>query len=113
MESKERDVEGFFAYQLVIGTITMASANVKARIPAYVLTVDLGPLGIKTSSAQLTHRYEARDLIGRQVVVVANLPSRRVAGIKSEVLVLGAKMTEGDVVLLSCDQGVPNGTFIG
>lgn len=105
-------VDGFFAYDLRVGTVIGAHENAKARKPAYVLTIDFGPLGRKTASAQLTRRYRPGDLLGRQVVAVVNFPSRRVAGVLSEVLVLGGVPEEGDVVLLAPAERVPDGTRI-
>jgi tRNA-binding protein len=108
----ERDVAGFFAYDLRVGTVLDVRPNTGARKPAYVLTIDFGPLGVRTTSAQLTRHYEPQALVGRQVVAVLNFPPRRVAGIRSEVLVLGACGASDDVVLLGPDQSVPNGTPI-
>ena len=104
------DVEGFFRYRLAIGTVIRAERNPKARVPAYVLTVDFGPWGQKTSSAQLTRRYRPHDLEGRQVVGVLNFPVKRIAGVASEVLILGGVPAPGDVVLLAPDARVPDGT---
>ena len=75
--------DDFERVELRVGTITTVVPNAKARRPAYVLTVDLGPLGIRTSSAQLTEHYSAVELIGRQVLCVCNFAPKRVAGIKS------------------------------
>ena len=69
-------------------------------------------LGIKQSSAQITKRYTPEAMIGKQVVAIVNFPPRRVAGFKSEVLVIGGVPVEGDVILLMPDQKVPNGTKI-
>src|SRR5579875_2446025 len=93
----ERDVDGFFAYDLRVGTVVDARINEGARKPAYVLTIDFGAVGRRTTSAQLTLRYRPEDLVGRQVVAVLNFPMRRIAGVASEVLVLGAMPAEGDV----------------
>ncbi|MCL4494742.1 MAG: tRNA-binding protein [Firmicutes bacterium] len=98
---------------LYVGTIRRAVPNPKAKKPAYFITVDFGPFGMKDSSAQLTERYQPDDLIGRQIVAVLNLPPKKVAGVRSEVLILGAMMSETDVVLLSVESPVPNGTAIG
>jgi tRNA-binding protein len=77
------------------------------------LEIDFGPeLGVKASSAQITRRYNPEEIVGRQVVAVVNFPPRRVAGFKSEVLVLGGVPEAGDVVLLAPDAHVPNGTPI-
>ncbi|MBB3108723.1 tRNA-binding EMAP/Myf-like protein [Paenibacillus phyllosphaerae] len=65
-----------------------------------------------TLSAQITYRYSPEALIGRQVAAVVNFPPRKIAGFKSEVLVLGGVPDAGDVVLLRTDEAVPNGTPI-
>ena len=76
---------------------------------AYVLEVDLGELGVKTSSAQLTAHYSAAELVGRQVLCVCNFAPKRVAGVRSEVLVTGVYDQDGKVVLASFDRPLPNG----
>ncbi len=84
--------------------------NPAARKLAYVLEVDFGPtLGIRTTSAQLTERYAAGELVGRQVAAVVNFPPKRIAGVKSEVLVLGFPDAQGHVVLVGVDHPVPDG----
>ena len=65
---------------------------------------------MKQSSAQITKRYIPEDLIGQQIVAVVNFPPKRVAGFKSEVLVLGGVPEAGDVVLLQPNMELPNGT---
>ena len=67
---------------------------------------------MKSSSAQITKRYNAEDIIGRQIVGIVNFPPRRIAGFKSEVLVLGGVPEKGDVILLKPDTEIPNGTPI-
>lgn len=105
--------EAFFRFQLAVGRVLHCEPNPKARKPAYVLEVDFGPYGVKRSSAQLTRRYRPEELVGRQVVAVLNFPPKRVAGVVSEVLVLGAMPEAGDVVLLQPDRPVAEGTLIG
>jgi len=107
-----RDVDGFFAYDVRVGTVRSAVPNPGARKPAYVLTIDFGPLGSRTTSAQLTRHYRPEELVGRQVVAVLNFPPRRVAGVVSEVLVLGACAAADDVVLLHPGVAVADGTPI-
>jgi tRNA-binding protein len=83
--------------------------NDKARKPAYRLWLDFGPLGQRTSSAQLCERYSAQDLTDRLVIAAVNLGSRRIAGFESQVLVLGVPDIAGHVVLLTPERDVPLG----
>jgi tRNA-binding protein len=99
---------------LRVGRIIEASTFPEARRPAYRLRVDLGPGGIRTSSAQLPGTYpDPSVLVGRLVVCVANLPPRRVAGFVSEVLVLGALPVDGRIPLLGVDGGAEPGDPVG
>lgn len=103
------DWQTFQKVELRIGTVINVEPNIKARVPAYVLDIDLGHLGIKRSSAQITQRYRIDDLVGRQVICVTNFPPKRVAGIKSEVLVTGFPDSDGSIILATAAADVPNG----
>lgn len=106
--------EEFFAIDMRVGTVLDAEPFPEARKPSLKLLIDFGTeLGHKRSSAQLTVHYSPEQLVGRQVVAAVNLGPRRIAGFTSEVLVLGAMPTQTDVVLLSLEQPVANGTRIG
>lgn len=105
-------IDDFGKLDLRVGTIVDAEPFPEARQPAIKLEIDFGPLGTKQSSAQITKRYEPEKLRGRQVIGIVNFPPRRIAGFKSEVLILGGVPEEGDVVLLKPDEKVPNGTKI-
>ncbi len=95
-----------------VGRVLAVDDFPEARRPAYKLTIDFGPLGVKRSSAQITDLYRKEELIGRLVVAVVNFPPKQIATFMSEVLVLGA-MDPGGVVLLAPDRDVPPGTPIG
>ena len=104
--------EDFQKIQILTGTIKSAKINKKARKPAYVLSIDFGPvIGIKISSAQITN-YSIDDLIDRQIVAVCNFENRNIAGIESEVLVLGAVNENKEVILLETKEMVSNGLEI-
>ena len=106
------DYADFLQVEIHTGTITAARQHSRARKPAYILTVDFGALGVKISSAQLTVNYTAEELVGQQIVAVTNFPPKRIAGVKSEVLILRAVDTESDVVLLTPTFAVTDGTRI-
>lgn len=107
------DFSDFQKIDIRTGTIIEAGLNPKARKPAYVMKIDFGSLGMKTSSAQLTENYNAEDLIGKQIVAVVNFPDKRIADVDSQVLVLGAMSDEEGVVLLETERGVGDGIAIG
>ncbi len=102
--------QDFERVELRVGTVLNAEPNVKARKPAYVLQLDLGPLGLKTSSAQITDHYSAQSLIGKQVLCVCNFAPKSIAGVRSEVLVTGGYDAQNRVVLASFEHPLPNGT---
>ena len=93
-----------------VGRVVEAEPFPEARKPSITLTVDFGSeIGMKRSSAQLTAHYTPETLLGKQVVAVLNFSAKRIAGFKSEVLVLGAPDEKGAVVLLAPDREVPLG----
>jgi tRNA-binding protein len=102
-------LEALETLDLRVGRILRAEPKARARKPSYKLWIDFGPLGEKTSSAQLTAQYQADQLIGRLIIAAVNLGVRNVAGFQSEVLVLGVPDASGETVLLAVEQEVPLG----
>ena len=92
-----------------VGTIVEVQPFPEARQPAYQLLVDLGPLGLKKSSAQITARYAPEELVGRQVLCVTNLGKKQIGKFMSEVLVTGFEDEQGHIVLAQPGAPVPNG----
>jgi len=105
--------EDFRKVQIKVGTVLSVKENEKARQPALVLKVDFGEkIGIKTSSAKITHYYNSENLVGRQIIAVCNFPTMNIAGIVSEILILGALEKDGKVVLLHPSKKVANGLAV-
>jgi tRNA-binding protein len=102
----------FAALDMRVGRVVRAEIHERARKPAYRLWLDFGPLGERTSSAQLTDLYRPEDLIGRLVVAAVNLGTRNIAGFASEVLVLGVPDEAGRVVLLAVERDVQLGVRV-
>ena len=93
-----------------LGTVISVEKNEKARKPSLVLKVNFGSeIGIKQSSAQITHFYNKENLIGKQVIGVCNFPEKNIAGIVSQVLILGSIDIEGKVTLVHPSQKAQNG----
>lgn len=106
--------DDFFTIDIRVGTVLAARPFPEARKPSIQLEIDFGAeLGVRRSSAQLTVHYTPDTLVGRQVIAVTNIGTRRIAGFTSEVLVLGAMPNATEVVLLGTAHPVANGTRIG
>jgi tRNA-binding protein len=102
--------EDVLALDVRVGTVVSAEVLKGARKPAFALKVDFGgELGVRTSSARIADLYQPEDLVGLQVVAVVNLPSERIAGMDSEVLVLAADNGRGERILLMPERPLPDG----
>lgn len=110
------DFDRFSAIDIRTGVVLRAVPFPEARKPAIKLEVDFGPeIGVRQSSAQLTRHYRPEELVGQEVLAVVNLPPRRVAGFRSEVLILGMVNPEdpGEVVLIRPDREGTRGWRLG
>ncbi|MDQ3753009.1 MAG: tRNA-binding protein [Actinomycetota bacterium] len=95
-----------------VGRIVEVEGFPQARKPSLKLTVDFGPVvGVLKTSAQVTN-YTHDELRGRLVVGAINLGARRIAGFRSEFLVLGAMDPDGTVRLLQVEPDVEPGAPI-
>ncbi|NDC31633.1 MAG: tRNA-binding protein [Bacteroidetes bacterium] len=111
METKTIDWSDFEKIDIRVGTFQQAGVFEEAKKPAYKLLIDLGELGKRKSSAQITKLYKTEDLIGKQIMSVINFSPKQIANMQSECLILG--VIDGDVVtLLTSDKPVKNGLRI-
>jgi tRNA-binding protein len=100
--------DDFAKVDMRVGEIKAVEPFPRARNPSYKVQVDFGSFGTRWSSAQITS-YQPQDLIGRQVICVVNMPPRNIAGFQSEVLILGAENSQGEVIVLTPQATVPLG----
>ena len=105
-------IDEFSAIELRVGTIEEALPFKEAINPSYKLKIDFGPYGKKWSSAQITVNYNIEDLIGRQIVSVMNLGTKKIGDFNSEVLVIGHNDKHGNVILLEPDKEIQNGALV-
>ena len=106
----EISYEDFKKVQIKIGTVLEVKKNEKARKPSLIMKIDFGKeIGIKQSSAQITHYYNSENLVGKQVIAVCNFAEKNIAGVVSQVLILGSIDKEGKVILVHPSQKSENG----
>jgi tRNA-binding protein len=104
--------DDFLKVDMRVGKVLSVKENEKAYKPSYLLQIDFGEkVGTKQSSAQITN-YEPEALIGKMVICVMNFPSKKIAGYKSEVLILGIDDSEGNISLLTLDRPSPLGNKV-
>jgi tRNA-binding protein len=103
-------MDDFMKVDIRVGRIVAAEPFPQARKPAFKLTIDFGPeIGLKRSSAQITHNHSLDTLVGMQVLAVVNFPPRQIGPFMSEVLTLGVPDAAGAVMLIRPDREVPLG----
>lgn len=107
--SEQIQFTDFLKVDIRVGTIVAVEDFPEARKPAYKLQIDFAGLGVKRSSAQVTHHYRKEELVGKQVIAVVNFPPKQIGKFFSEVLTLGLPDENGHVVLLQPTVKVPNG----
>tara|TARA_R110001583_G_scaffold46977_3_gene147160 strand:- start:2961 stop:3305 length:345 start_codon:yes stop_codon:yes gene_type:complete len=113
MKNSEISFEDFSKIDIRIGTVIDVHNFPKARKPAYQLSIDFGPLGIKKSSAQITDLYSIESLLNKKILAVVNFKNKQIANFLSECLILGVANNKGEIVLLQpTTQTVKNGVQV-
>ena len=105
---KEITYDEFRKVDIRVGTIIDVQEFPEAKKPAYKLKIDLGELGVKQSSAQITHAYSKEELIGKQVICIVNFPRKQIGPFMSDVLTTGFDSQQG-IILTTVDKAVKNG----
>jgi methionyl-tRNA synthetase len=104
----EIDIKAFDAIDLRVATIVKAQAVPRAK-KLIKLDVDVGETRLRTVVAGIAGTYEPDALVGKQVVIVANLKPAKLMGIRSQGMVLAASNDSGAIVL-TLDKAMPTGT---
>ena len=113
MTKPEITFDDFNKVDIRIGTLLKVNDFLKAQKPAFQLTIDFGDLGIKKSSAQITHLYTKEDLVNKQVLAIVNFKKKQIANFISECLVLGVENDKKEIVLLQAsNSSIKNGEQI-
>ena len=108
----EVGADGFFAVDMRAGRVVSVEDFPEARAPSWKVAVDFGPrIGVLTTGAKIKN-YAREELEGRMVVGAVNLGTRRIAGFKSQFLILGALDPDGTVRLLQLEDSVQPGAPI-
>lgn len=103
--------DDFTKVELRVGRVLSAVVFREARKPSYLLQIDFGEeIGLRKSSAQITHLYKPEELVGKLVVAVVNFPKKQIGPLMSECLVTGFHNHKGEVALCVPDKLVPLGT---
>lgn len=108
MTKPEITFDDFNKVDMRIGTIIEVNEFLKAKKPAYQLTIDFGDLGIKKSSAQITQLYTKEALLNKQILAIVNFKNKQIANFISECLVLGIENDKKEIVLLQASKSAIN-----
>ncbi len=110
-KAPEITIDDFFKTQLRVGQIIKCE-NVEKSKKLLCSQVKMGS-EVRQIVSGLRPYYTAEEMVGKKVVVVANLKPAKLAGVLSEGMLLCAEDAEGKPVLLTAEKDVPNGGNIG
>jgi len=107
-EEELLDIEGFAKVKLVVGIVREAERIPKSK-KLVRLMVDLGEAELRQLVAGIAEHYKPEALLGRRIVVIANLKPAKLMGVESRGMLLAASV-DGTPFVLSPDGEVPPGT---
>ena len=108
---KEIEFDDFAKVELRVAKVVDCEPIKKAK-KLLKLTLDDGTKEPRTVASGIAQWYKPEDLIGKSVVIVANLKPRTLCGVESKGMVLAGEITEDDIKVLFVD-GMPAGTMLG
>lgn len=103
-------IDEFRTVELRVATITAAAPHPNAD-RLLVLTIDLGNEQRQLVAGIRAH-YQPEELVGKQIVVVANLQPATLRGIESQGMLLAASDDQGRLAILSPEKPVANGAQV-
>ena len=101
----------FSEIDLRVGIIVSVEELEGARKPLYKLKVDLGDMGFRNIAAGIKDRYSKEELLGKAIVVVANLDPKPVGSFVSEGMLLAAE-DDHAVSIITVDRGLKPGSIV-
>ncbi len=104
-------IDDFAKVQLKAGTIIAAEKHPKAD-KLLKLQVDIGEAVPRQIIAGIAAVYAPETLVGRQIIIVANLQPAKLRGEISQGMLLAADMGENGMAVLGPDKPVPNGNKV-
>ena len=105
------DFEDFMKVEMKTGKVVDIEDHPNAD-KLYVVTIEDGPDSTRTVCAGLKGIYQKEQLLGKQVIFVANLKPRKLRGIMSEGMILAADDGDGNVSVLTLDSEMPTGSQV-
>ena len=105
------DFEDFMKVEMRTGKVVDIEDHPNAD-KLYVVTIEDGPDSTRTVCAGLKGIYQKEQLLGKQVIFVANLKPRKLRGIMSEGMILAADDGDGNVSVLTLDSEMPTGSQV-
>ncbi len=103
-------IEDFAKIDLRVGTVVSAE-RVPGATKILKLTIDIGERQITTASG-IAQYYQPEEMVGRRVVVVANLQPATIRGVESQAMILAASQEGSRVVLVAPAEEIPNGAKV-